>query len=211
MRKMIFVHVPKTGGTTMKHILKNIYGQGFRSDKTEYSNMRQVLRGDKKKPSPYNYKKGFDKFSCVIGHFPLSKYEWLKNDRLFVTWLRDPIERMISMFTKRKEMGFMRGMPDFMDIDIFEYSRRMPRSYEIYLDRPLDMLDFIGFTETYNKSLKEMESMLGKKAGRFKRQNVTTWDKLIYSDDEKEQLREILKSDYNIYNKAREICGKVKI
>ena len=208
MKKLIFVHVPKCGGTTMKNILGSVYGERITGDKTENENMRQLQLG--RPLEPLNYEKRLDeKSDCIIGHFPLSKYSMLKERGWkFATWLRDPVDRMISIFTKRQRIGYMRYMPDIMEIDIFEYCRRLPNVYKCYLD--LEILDFVGFTESYDEDLRRLENFLDCRIKEYKKGNVSTWKKLKISKVERVLLEDILKSDYEVYNKLRELCGKQK-
>jgi hypothetical protein len=130
----------------------------------------------------------------------MSKYIHLKKRGWkCITWLRDPVERIISFYSQRRDAGFMFDMPDFMDIDILEWSRRLTGTYNLYLDCDLELLDFVGFTETYNESLKEMEKILRCEFDIYDKRNVTKV-KADITEGEREIIRHHQSEDINIYN-----------
>lgn len=206
MEKLIFVHVPKCGGTTMKGILQKVYGEGIRSDKTENSSMRLKTLG--KKGKPFNYTRQLWKeYPCIIGHFPMSKYSMLRRDGWkFATWIRDPVERIVSIYSQRRNMEFMRHMPDFMELDVFQFSERINDVYKLYLDR-IDILDFIGFTETYHESLLKLGEFLDREINlEYEKKNVTS-NKMVITEEDRKMLRNTMKSEYEIYDYLREKFG----
>ena len=178
----------------MKYILASAYGKSMIHEKQERSNVKRALYHDKSL-LPFNYTDTHsERYKCIIGHFPLSKYSHLKpKGWKFVTWLRDPVERLISIWSKKGQ-----GMANSIE----EFSLILSDSYAIYLD-DLDILDFVGFTETYKKSLKDMEKILGITTGWYGRRNITP-NRLTITDEEREIVRENLKRDYEVYNK---LCG----
>jgi len=195
MQKVIFVHIPRAGGTTMKYILASAYGKSLIHEKQERNNVKRALYYDKPL-LPFNYTDEYsERYKCIIGHFPLSKYRHLKRDGWkFATWLRDPVERLISIWSKRGQ-----GMANSIE----ELSLVLSDSYKIYLD-DLDILDFVGFTETYKESLRDMEKVLGIKTHWYGKRNITP-NRLTITDKEREIVKNNLKSDYEVYNK---LCGR---
>ena len=179
----------------MKYILASAYWGRIAHEKIERKNVKQsLIYGKPLLPFDYSQRHA-EKFDCIIGHFPLSKYQHLKKDGWkFITWLRDPVERLISIWSKRGQ-----GMANSIE----ELSIILSNSYGIYLDYDLDILDFVGLTETYEKSLKGMERVLGVDTTWYGKKNITP-KKLVITDEEREIVRENLKSDYEVYNK---LCG----
>jgi hypothetical protein len=190
----------------MKGILQKVYGSKIKGDKTENSSMRLKTLGEKGKS--FNYKhRLWEKNSCVIGHFPMSKYSMLRRDGWkFLTWVRDPVDRIVSIYSQRRNMKFMRHMPDFMDLDVFQFSERINNVYKLYLDK-IDILDFVGFTEAYNESLLKLGKFLGHKVNlNYKRKNITD-NKITITEEEREILKSTMDSEYEIYNYLREKFG----
>ncbi|WLR42966.1 sulfotransferase family 2 domain-containing protein [Bacillus carboniphilus] len=83
---MLFhLHIPKTGGTSLKHIVKQ-----------NYQNIAEVYRPPIKKTltkiSNHNY-------DCVIGHMRYGAHEYFKPNKYhYITLLRNPIDRVISEY-----------------------------------------------------------------------------------------------------------------
>ncbi len=205
-KKLIFIHIPKTGGSTMKGPLDSIYGKNMISDKSEYRNMAKQEQG-LESSSYYYTKKFWLQYTCIIGHFPLSKYSMLKQEGWkFMTWLRDPVERIISRYSDRRFKGGMKLMSDFMDIDIIEFSKRLKNVYPLYLDI-LDILDFVGFTETFDESLYRLKEIVnGEVELKYERQNVTK-HKVEVSKNYRSKIKDNLKTDYKMYNELWERFG----
>jgi hypothetical protein len=207
--ELIFVHVPKCGGTTMKGILQKVYGSGMKGDKSEHENMRWRCRGSEWR-KPFFYGRELEKkFPLIIGHFPMEKYIWLKDEGWkFATWVRDPVERILSIYSKRQEMGWMRHMPDIMEMNLIEVSEIINNTYNAYFDIYIDNLDFVGFTETYNESLTKLGEFLDVEIDLdYEKRNVSETKQTI-TEKEREIIKENLKSDYEIYEELRDICGK---
>lgn len=178
----------------MKHILASAYWGRIAHEKIERKNVKRALLHNKPLlPFDYNQQHA-EKFDCIIGHFPLSKYGYLKTEGWkFITWLRDPVERMVSIWSKKGQE---------MANSIEEFSLILSDSYKIYLD-DLDILDFVGFTETYEKDIKHMEEVLNIKTEWYGRRNVTS-NRLTITDEDREIVRRNLSSDYEVYNKLWE-------
>lgn len=86
----MFYHIPKTGGTTFHHMLKRVYGKRFRWVKPQRWRTRQGL-------SP--------RILAVAGHMPWGMHKRWKFDGQLVTFLRDPVERIISLWWFMRNFG----------------------------------------------------------------------------------------------------------
>ncbi len=91
-RKMIFDHIPKCGGTTIKSYLRKNYlkrsvfeinGYNPPASVTEFSELPETVRHN---------------FDLVQGHFASSLFDAVDPRALRVTVVRDPIERIISHY-----------------------------------------------------------------------------------------------------------------
>lgn len=98
---MISVHVPKTGGTSFHRILEYFHGEGFQLDYPWVP--RPVIMDDTAlRGSDEEIRQALQGIHCIHGHFDVGKYMRLMGidgiDPVFVTWLRDPVERTISAY-----------------------------------------------------------------------------------------------------------------
>ncbi|MBW4699200.1 MAG: sulfotransferase family 2 domain-containing protein [Aphanocapsa lilacina HA4352-LM1] len=92
---VIFLHIPKTGGTTFETILKRAYGEDhvLAFDLAAINDAEGARRARQTARAAH-------RCSFIRGHFPmgLRLHESIARPCTYITWLRDPIERMISEY-----------------------------------------------------------------------------------------------------------------
>jgi hypothetical protein len=87
---LIFLHIPKTAGTSFNHILRDIYGKSF-------YRVKPGGKWRKAKRLPVSTR-------CVTGHMPYGIHKkWKLEDFQYVTLLRYPVDRIISLWWFKKE------------------------------------------------------------------------------------------------------------
>jgi hypothetical protein len=85
---LIYPHIPKTAGTTMMSILKQNYNSGFYRVMNQ-GNYRDWLR------EPRNVREAT---TCLQGHFTYGVHKHISGPYQYMTFLRDPVERVISFY-----------------------------------------------------------------------------------------------------------------
>lgn len=85
--QLCFLHIPKTAGTSFTELLRSIFPQ----DHLKYI-QPQFINGFEIPDFDLN------DFDCICGHFTYEVYKLLKRKPLFITFLRDPINRSISNY-----------------------------------------------------------------------------------------------------------------
>lgn len=99
----IFMHIPKTAGTTFIDVLnRNFEGKELNPVS---SRGESISRWSHKIPPYLDYKNGrgdFDKLQCIHGHLTYDEFEALEcfkhRQKIYLTFLRNPVERSWSMF-----------------------------------------------------------------------------------------------------------------
>ena len=221
--KFVFIHVPRTAGTTFKKMLRNC---GFRSkgDNKELQNLREMFTG-KKKLSRFTYPWTLEEYQIfkklVQGHTPVAKYyPMLRESHKFITWVRDPVDRMISQWEWWVARGYRGG--DIGGVwrkqvcagrmDITELCRKMPNTYRIMFGKDLSVFDWIGNQEEFDDSLYKFGQTFGITIPEYdswnvKGKNYKIKRRALVNDKKREEMKQILKSDYKVYYEALERWG----
>ena len=109
-KPLVFVHIPKTGGLTLRAILGNFFDH---NDICPLADWDEVL----KRRLNLAYYQFFN------GHFPYSVSDWLPQDPLYITMLREPVERVVSQYhhEKREESAGMYALVNGQDMSLDEF------------------------------------------------------------------------------------------
>ena len=88
---LIFVHLPKTGGTTMEHLIRRQYPEQavrwISYDRPELLSEFQALDAKQKA-----------ELRCLMGHVPFGVDAQLSGNPVYITMLREPVARFISEY-----------------------------------------------------------------------------------------------------------------
>ncbi|MBL1218971.1 MAG: hypothetical protein D8M59_15940 [Planctomycetes bacterium] len=167
---LISVHLPKTAGTSFGAVLTQQYGDRLLRDYGDYPiNTPVIDRHRAALAHAVACAAEPDRFAdvpCIHGHFLPIKYLPLV-DQLdevrFVTWLRHPVDRVISHYEywKRKYQpktapALQRQMvEEAWTLERFCLGPEMRNLYCQFLwGFPLDYFSFVGVTEYYNEEVR---------------------------------------------------------
>jgi len=84
-----FLHIPKTGGTTLTRILDSYFDLDEICPERVWSKLLKQKRND------------FSKFKLIRGHFGYGIHRQLQKKPIYVTMLRDPIEQRLSLLYRQ--------------------------------------------------------------------------------------------------------------
>jgi hypothetical protein len=117
-RPVLFLHIPKTGGSSFLTVLGNVFGEG---------RVRRLRNANEMVPSQIDriVSDQIQDIDCLVGHFPIHAFaKCLDTFRPF-TILRDPVDRVMSFFrflkraprseTERLELRDGFGFDDFIE------------------------------------------------------------------------------------------------
>lgn len=154
---LISVHVPKCAGTSFRHVLHGICGD-------------QVW---------YNYGTIFSKeqarldlipegTSVIHGHFIADSFDEILPERELMTWVRNPVERLVSHYYYFLRSPDMRddccralheknlSLREFADLD---WMQNMASRY--LANKPINDFRFIGIAEEFEASMGHFKEVFG--------------------------------------------------
>jgi hypothetical protein len=163
-KKLVFIHIPKTAGTSLRLLLESNYKETERRAIYSHQDLDEQLASALNDP----------KVKCIYGHFPLRPII-AESNATVVTLFREPIARSMSHYnhySKRmneKHAQLMEGIDSPEDFTkLVQSNNRQTAFMSGYLNQKefledkdvlekalanFDRLDAVGFTEHYAASI----------------------------------------------------------
>jgi hypothetical protein len=236
---IIFLHIPKTAGTTFLDILKRNYraDEIFQVDglKPEIS-FKSLFNSDQKER---------DKIKAICGHMTLNIHMSFKQKFRYLTFLRNPVEQYISnyYYIKRikvhnfyEEVNAMKSIGEFIDFSYrmnwnniqtrhlsgiaknmtysnIDFNKDGCKYLNIAKDNLNSLLDYVFITEEFDDALILIKHIIGWKHISYKKHNVTINRPKIENHSEAtiEAIKELQKFDIELYNMAKEKYHNLKM
>lgn len=204
--ELISIHIPKTGGTSFRNTLQDVYGK----------DTVQLYYEKKKAEGRIILKK---KAKVLHGHITTKEYDQLVEDYPFldsiplITWIRDPAERVVSNYyylieilTKQLEphKAETPGLQKRMTRSLIEFVRYSPHRNVISKHLKLHWLKsnkliFTGLLKEYDVELEKLSKLLGWKNAQKYVHNRTA-NKYDVTDEEMEIIKKFNKQDQKLYD-----------
>lgn len=207
-RLIVSLHIPKTGGTSFAAVLQRAFpGQVAYLYKPYHPRTHPLLRERGKTLEPTVLARlEADGVRVLHGHGALSLYAEAAPDLGRVwTWLRDPVERVISSYFYQSSRSERAGSrPEMRDRvvgrSLADYAR-MPanRNLQSRILGPIqvDSLGFVGITEMFDESL----ALLGLSRDRTKMRNINNRRPEV-SEADRELIAHLNQADIALYAQA---------
>lgn len=208
---IISIHIPKCAGVSFQNALKEIYNKDYQGDYKDKLDSKEYQKNQI--PTKISIKKGV---KVIHGHFQAIKYIDKYPNATYITWLRDPIERIASHYY------FWKRVPDKKnstcmemvnnDYTLLEFARMSEiKNLQSFCISPLNFSNFgfLGITEYYYQN-----TVLLKKALKLKKDIPLMADNINpktkgskYDIDEKtrSEIKRIHRKDVLLYNIAKSI------
>ncbi len=206
MSPILFVHIPKTAGTSFRGAAAEYFGEreielDYGATEPETTPLALEHIYGSMNADCYGLFEALmeQKKSLLGGHFNVAKYSPLFGAANIIAFCRDPLERAKSHYLHRKRvMGIEESFKEFIELPAYQnlQSRYMQNV-------PLEAVGVFGLTERYNDSLKLIEhefdfSLPAKALNQSPRKDV-----LELSTDDERRFNELNQGDLNLYQAAR--------
>ena len=226
---VVFMHIPKTAGTTLKHIIQFQFQP---NNVFEFYRCHTKFQIEKYNSFSEAQKKTI---KLISGHPGFGLHEFLQRPCTYITFLRDPIERAISLYYYFQRRGWYQditlkdfvqtykgvqnGITNYLSGEMLKVQLADPSSRDKVNSRFSDDIKLelaknnlknhfqtIGFTERFDESLILLKKKLGWKIPFYKKSNVST-NRASIRDVPKDTLR-LIESfnefDIQLYEFAKE-------
>jgi hypothetical protein len=217
---IISVHFPKTAGTSFGVALETRFGPAFLRDYADFPiNTHEYERNKAALQAALsNAERDFTGVECIHGHFLPVKYLLLatKREVRFVTWMRHPVERVLShyYFWRRSydpetaPILHRKVIEENWTLEQFCLSPQMKDLYEKFLwGFSIETFDFIGITEFYDDDFTYFSKRYLGLNIEIKRLNMGDKEGSEYQIDKafRKQVEVFHERDMDLYRRACEI------
>ncbi|WP_100404817.1 sulfotransferase family 2 domain-containing protein [Bacillus solitudinis] len=214
---LIHLHMPKTGGTTLKKIIKKNYDKSQSFDVyVDHQQLPQLLKDISSK-----------KVQCIQGHIPFGIQKYFHSKSTYITMLRDPIDRIISEYYFIRNIEWHNLHSQVMNMSLEEY-QKIPTNCNLQthyilgekfgkklVDEDLEKakkillehFSVVGITEMFDESVFLMKETFGWKDIFYKKFNVSN-SRLSKKEIPFEVLQQIAKNnsfDLQLYSFGKKL------
>lgn len=215
---LISVHLPKTAGSSFRSSLQNHYRKRLLLDYADLPINTSPLNRNAHamKMCVINKMRRHKNIECIHGHFLPFKYLLCKNAK-FVTWMRDPIERLASHYyywlrsydNQNAAPLQRRVVEEEWSLERFCFSSELRNFYSQFLwGFSIERFDFIGITEYYDTEIEYFSrEFLGTRLQAYNRNRNPDQHQSTYFDDKKlrQEVEEYHSKDVSLYELAKSI------
>lgn len=212
---IVSCHVPKTAGTTFGKLLDYEFGEAVCHDYGDrvgwVGSEADKFRSERGLPKSVMSN---DRIQVVHGHFYTSKYSQAFPQASYVTFLREPVSRVISNYQYLAEHSEI----NHPAIDKFHKYKpslnewiEWPETQNLQshvLDEPLDAFAFIGITERFDVSLQMFDHRFGTRLGALDSLNLNVSKPLVVGPRVRARISRLNAEDAELYVKATERFAK---
>ena len=162
--ELVSVHIPKTGGISVRRVLERKYGKRLGLDYPP-ARTQGLANGLMSLPGRLRTRLQARSMRCVHGHFPARKYA--AGAAEMMVFVRDPIELRASTwhYVRREHARQGSRNPDWesaMTMEIEEFILTQSRTYREYLGQvPMHRFAFVGTIEHFDQDLARLCERLG--------------------------------------------------
>jgi len=168
---IISVHIRKCAGTSFRKSICDYFSEQILLDYGDEVGSSWPSSIQKRQLSSEQIKKNeteiIDKYSIIHGHFYKKKYDFLNVEKKYITFMRNPVERILSNYYYLKR-NLDRTNPDSLIVNKLGFTleefiqhpdNRNVQSTYLQTD-DLKEFEVVGLTEKYQESIEKINSLL---------------------------------------------------
>ncbi|GAA5026482.1 hypothetical protein GCM10011506_12110 [Marivirga lumbricoides] len=221
----LFLHIPKSAGSTLRYIIKEKYPHSFGVVNWHWTNWKDEIY----LKNNYDFNK-LSQNKIIYGHFNYGLHEHINEEVKYFTILRDPFKRVQSgyfhilrdshsaFYREIKNMSFEEYLKSklILDVDNGQVRRisgvgnEVPfgEITEIHYEKAIQNIEkhflFVGLTENFNASLFLLSKLMNWKSPYYWTQNKGKNKKAELINPVDQQLvKDINQWDYKLYDYCR--------
>lgn len=206
----LFIHIAKTAGTSFRVALEQKYSvwKDYGNKAKDTSATVQCYIYDQGQTLLLKSQFITENKTWLIGHIALHKYNDFVSVRNVISFVRNPVEQVISHYNHFvTHHGFMGTLDEFLQRNsILNFQSKSLNHL------PISLVGFVGITEQYNESLDIINAYYGLEIESLKinvnNKQVHTQDKLLPSSINK--IIELNKKDEKLYLQAQSLFKQRK-
>ncbi|MEM6386693.1 MAG: sulfotransferase family 2 domain-containing protein [Pseudomonadota bacterium] len=208
---IISVHIRKCAGTSLRSAFAAAFGDAAYFDYGDHigsSWPSSLARRQQRQVEAQRNIEALSRYSLVHGHFFPEKYDFLPMAKQYVTFLRDPVDRVVSNYNYLKRNP-ARTHPDALIVHALGFSltefaahpdnRNMQTT--ALSGRTLESFDVVGVVEAYDESLTQLSRAIGVPLAQRPPANVASAPKYL-TNAERAAIENANLDDMRLYDRA---------
>ena len=202
---LVFVHIPKTAGTSFRVAMEKVLGassvcRDYGASSGVTSEIVKQWFYDSR--DLWSFKRDFEarRYKLLAGHFHVNRYAALYGMGAVITFLRDPVRRIVSEY---RHSVIHNGYTECFET-YYRSPENINRQLQLMSGLPWPAIGFIGLTERYEESLEIFNKKFGLGVPLLEENlgcdSVESHSGL--SVDQQAELRRLNAEDYRFYDRV---------